>query len=273
MLKNLNLKFIKIGVGAFTTFVIFLILFVTSVFQIESGTKGLVFTNGSLNKVANEGLHFKVPFIQTIKKVDVTTQSVESPRLKSSSKDLQDVSSSINVNYRFDVNNLIEIYEQTRFDVDERIIKPRIQEVLKSVSAKYTAEELIQKRPQVKQEIDVILKEELAKYHVIVEDVQLTNFNFSETFNQAIEAKQTEVQNALKAKNILERTKIESEQRIVQANAEAEAIRIQAEAIRSQGGSEYVQLKWIEKWSGNTPLYISDSSNLISIPNTINGSK
>ena len=100
-MSKLNLKFVKMGVGAFVLFVMTLILFVLSVFQIESGTKGLVFTNGSLNSVANEGLHFKVPFFQTVKKVDVTTLTVETPTLKSSSKDLQDVSSSVNVNNPF----------------------------------------------------------------------------------------------------------------------------------------------------------------------------
>ena len=125
------------------------------------------------------------------------------------------------------------------------------------MSAKHTAEDLIVNRATAKQEIDNILKGDLARYHIMVEDVQLTHFQFSPEFNRAIEAKQTEAQNALKAKNILERTKIESEQRIAQAKGEAEAIRIQAEAIRSQGGAEYVQLKWIEKWNGEPPQVIA----------------
>lgn len=247
------------------------IISVLSFYQVESGTKGLVFTNGSLNSIADEGLHMKIPFFQTVKKVDVTTQSAEVMKLSAASKDLQEVSAGVTVNYHYDQDKLIQIYEQTRMDIENRILLPRVQEALKSISAKYTAEELITKRAQVKSELDSLLFQQLGKYNIIVDDVQLVHFNFSPEFNKAIEAKQTEVQNALKAKNVLERTKIEAEQRIVQAQAEAEAIRIQAEAVRSQGGQEYVALKWIEKWNGQTPTTVADGGNsMIMIPSTSN---
>ena len=230
-----------------------------SVFTVQSGTRKLVFSAGKLTSVASEGLHFRIPLYQTVKSVPITTLKT-AEEAEAASSDLQVVNAAITINYHFDQNKLAEIYTQTHFDVEDRIIKPRIQETLKAVSAKHTAEDLIVNRATAKQEIDNILKRDLQRYHIIVEDVQLTHFQFSREFNKAIEAKQTEAQNALKAKNILERTKIESEQRIAQAKGEAEAIRIQAEAIRSQGGAEYVQLKWIEKWNGEPPQMISGSS-------------
>lgn len=243
------------------TMPIFLIIFIifvlyTSAFTVQSGTRKLVFSAGKLTSVAGEGLHFKIPLYQTTKKVPITTLKT-AEEAEAASSDLQVVHAAITINYHFDQSKLAEIYTQTHFDVEDRIIKPRIQETLKAVSAKHTAEDLIVNRATAKQEIDNILKGDLARYHIIVEDVQLTHFQFSPEFNRAIEAKQTEAQNALKAKNILERTKIESEQRIAQAKGEAEAIRIQAEAIRSQGGAEYVQLKWIEKWNGEPPQVIA----------------
>lgn len=252
MLNSIQTKIIA-GISLFITFILAMVIILGSVYQVESGTRGLVFTNGSLNSVSEEGLHFKVPFFQTVKKVDVTTQSSMIANLDAASKDLQSVKAGININYHYDTNELITIYETTKLDIDNRIIEPRAKEALKRISANYTAEDLIVKRAQVKAELDEILTTEIGKYHIIVDDVQLVNFNFSDAFNEAIEAKQTEVQNTLKAQNVLERTKVESEQRIVQAKAEAEAIRIQAEAIRSQGGQEYVNLKWIEKWDGKLP--------------------
>ena len=111
----------------------------------------------------------------------------------------------------------------------------------------------------------ILLRKELAKYNVIVDDVQLVHFDFSPEFNKAIEAKQTEVQNALKAKNILDRIKIESEQKIVQAKAEAETIRIQTEAIKAQGGQEYVQLKAISKWDGKLPQTVTSDNAMLMI--------
>lgn len=244
---------IGLVIGLVASLVFTIIILLTSIYQTQTGSRTLLFTNGSLTSVETEGLHFKIPAFQTIKHVDVTTQSTLVENLNAASRDLQVVSAAINVNWRIDANNLEAAYEQTRLNVQERVIDQRVKETLKAVSAKYTAEELIQNRQVVRDELEKQLTSELAKYHVIVEGVQLTNFEFSQAFNEAIEAKQTEVQNALKAKNILERTKIEAEQRIVQANAEAEAIRIQTEAIRSSGGAEYVQLKWIEKWNGKLP--------------------
>ncbi|MBR5950718.1 MAG: prohibitin family protein [Actinomycetaceae bacterium] len=225
-------------------------------FVVQSGTRSLVFSAGKLVAVAGEGLHFKIPLYQRVKNVPITTLKTEE-EAEAASSDLQVVMAAVSINYHYDQEKLAEIYMQTHFDVDARIIKPRIQETLKAVSAKHTAEDLIVNRATAKQEIDALLKSSLLRYNIIVEDVQLTNFQFSPEFNRAIEAKQTEAQNTLKAKNVLERTRIESEQRIVQAKAEAEAIRIQAEAIRSQGGSEYVQLKWIEKWNGTPPHVLS----------------
>ena len=248
----------KQGTKAAPVFLILLLLLIVyaSAFTVQSGTRKLVFSAGKLTAVAGEGLHFKIPVYQTVKSVPITTLKT-AEEAEAASSDLQVVHAAITINYHFDQTKLAEIYMQTHFDVEDRIIKPRIQETLKAVSAKHTAEDLIVNRATAKQEIDNILKGDLARYHIIVEDVQLTHFQFSPEFNRAIEAKQTEAQNALKAKNILERTKIESEQRIAQAKGEAEAIRIQAEAIRSQGGAEYVQLKWIEKWNGEPPQVIA----------------
>ena len=253
------------SIAGLIVFIILLVVLLKSFYQIESGTRGLVFTNGSLNSVADEGLHLKMPFFQSIKKIDVTTQSATVDKMSAASKDLQEVRAGVTVNYRYDVSKLTQIYEQTKFDIDTRILQPRVQEALKAVAAKYTAEELIVKRSQVKSELDILLRKELAKYNVIVDDVQLVHFDFSPEFNKAIEAKQTEVQNALKAKNILDRIKIESEQKIVQAKAEAETIRIQTEAIKAQGGQEYVQLKAISKWDGKLPQTVTSDNAMLMI--------
>lgn len=246
-------------------FAVSIVILSMSVTQIESGTRALVFTNGSLNSVQAEGLHFKIPVVQRVKIVDITTQSTQVDKLTAASKDMQTVTANININYHVDSGRLIDIYNQTRFDIENRVIQPRVKEALKVVTAKYTAEELITKRPEAKAELDKLLYDALKEYHIIVEDIQLTNFNFSKEFDAAVEAKQLEVQNALKAKNVLERTKIEAEQKIVRANAEAETIRIQSEAIRAQGGAEYVQLKWIEKWDGKLPTTQAGSNAMMMV--------
>lgn len=256
-LRELKTVIALVGVLLFVV----VLLFMTA-FTVQSGTRKIVMTAGEATSLAGEGINFKIPFYQTTKTVDTKTLVVKQSAA-AASKDMQRVSSVITVNYRYDVEKLIEIYKKTGFNIDETIISNQIQETLKSVAAKYSAEELITQREVAKNSIDSVLKKELSRYNIIVESVQLTDFNFSEEFNNAIEVKQTEVQKTMTSINILERTKIEAENRIVQARGEAEAIRIQAAAIQTQGGSEYVSLKWIEKWDGVVPEFVSGESSSV----------
>ena len=126
-------------------------------------------------------------------------------------------------------------------DLDNKIIEPRIQESLKAITAQYSSEQLLLKREIIREQIRVLLKGKLAPYNIVLEDIQMTNFEYDPKYRQAIEDKQIAEQNALKAKNDLERIKVESDAKIVQARAQAEAIRIQAEAIKATGGDSYLQ--------------------------------
>jgi regulator of protease activity HflC (stomatin/prohibitin superfamily) len=232
-----------------------MILIPMSCYTVDSGEKAIVFTNKAVSSVEGDGLHLKLPFFQSVKKVDIRTKKAHAPASAASS-DMQRVATEVAVNYRLDPTELTEIYSRTGIEVvEDRLIFPRIQEVVKAVSAKYQADKLLSQREAVKAEIEQMLKASLMPYHVIVEAVQITNFDFSEQYNAAIEAKQQSEQLTLKSKNDLERIKVEAEQKIATAQAEAEAIRIQSEAIQKQGGAGYVQLKAIEKWDGKLPTY------------------
>ena len=226
----------------------------SGIYTVDAGERGIVLTWGAVTSVVDDGLHLKIPFIQTVMIVDVRTRKAHAPATAASS-DLQRVQSEVALNYHMDPEKLAEIYTRSGLDVERTLIDPRIQEVVKAVTAKFQADKLLQQREAVKAEIELMLKNSLAPYHVVVEAVQITNFQFSDQYEAAIEAKQTAEQNAQKAKNDLERIKVEAEQKIATAQAEAEAIRIQSEAIKAQGGAGYVQLKAIEKWNGVLPTY------------------
>lgn len=243
-----------------TVVVIFALLILSPAVKIDAGERGVVLNWGAVSdKILDEGIHWRVPIKQKIIKMDVTTQKEESGT-SAASKDLQIVTTKVTINYELDVLNVNSIYQTLRKEYSQRVIAPTIEELIKKTTAKFTAEELVTRREDVKEDLRLNITESLATNYIIVKDIFITDFAFSPQFDQAIEAKVTAEQRALEAKNKLEQVKYEAEQRVAQAEAEAEAIRIQAAAITQQGGRDYVQLKAIEKWNGNVPTQMVPGS-------------
>ena len=220
---------------------------------ISAGERGVVMEWGAVtDKILDEGPHWVTPIKYNVVKMDVTIQK-EERGASASSKDLQVVTSKVTINYTLDPLKVNTLYQNLRKDYSNRIISPAIEEFIKKTTAHYTAEELITQREQVKEDLRQALTENLAKNHIIVDDIFITDFDFSDEFNKSIEAKVTAEQRALEEKNKLEQIKYQAEQKIATAEAEARAIEIQANAINSQGGEDYVSLKAVEKWNGILP--------------------
>ena len=225
-------------------------------FVVEPGYNGFTVTLGKVNStVYTDGLHFKTPFITKSVKYNIQTQKAEWVT-EASSKDLQTVDATIVVNYKFKESEVVNLYKNVGKEekVQEKVLEPAIQEVFKSVVAKFSAEQLITERSVVSKEIEDALNKKLDAYGIQIQSFNIVNFNFSKSFNDAIEAKVTAEQNALAEKNKLEQVKYEAEQKVVAAEAQAKAIEIQAKAIQNQWGAEYVKLKWIERWDGKLPV-------------------
>ncbi len=228
-------------------------------FVIEPWYNWFTVTLWKINQtVYSDGLHFKTPLITKAVKYNIQTQKLEAVSA-ASSKDLQTVSASIVVNYKYKESEVVTLYKNVGSEekVADKIIQPAVQEVFKSVVAKYSAEEIITKRPEVSKDIETALNTRLEKYWIQIQSFNIINFDFSKSFNDAIEAKVTAEQDALTQKNKLEQVKYEAEQRIVSAEAQAKAIEIQAKAIQNQWGEEYVKLKWIEKWNWQLPTTVA----------------
>jgi regulator of protease activity HflC (stomatin/prohibitin superfamily) len=248
-------------------FFIVMTLIIGTFYTINAGSRGVVFTFGEADMVAKtEGLHIKMPFVQSVTRLDIKTQKYEA-ELTAASKDLQDVKTKIAINYHIVPESVPEIVTTIGIDYAEKVIYPYEQETNKGITSLFTAEELITKREAVREKMKIDLAEKLRPRGIIVEEVSIIDFSFSPSFNQAIEQKVTAEQNALTAKNKLEQIKYEAQQRVAQATAEAEAIKIQAEAIQAQGGEDYVKLQAIQKWNGVMPIYVAGNTMpLITIP-------
>jgi len=230
---------------------------------VGAGERGVLLQFGAVqNKVFNEGLYFKIPFIHKVVKIDVKIQKDEVPA-SASSKDLQVVTSKIALNYHLDPESVNKIWQEVGKNYNTRIIAPSIQEGVKAVTARFTAEELITKREEVKEQIKLNLTNRLFERSIIVDEFNIIDFEFSSAFNEAIEAKVKAEQLKLKADRDLERIKIEKEQIIAAAQGKAEAIRIEAQALKQN--PQVVELRWIEKWNGEVPTYWGEANPFIGI--------
>lgn len=240
-----------IALDAFIALCVITVLF-GSFGTVAAGERGVRTRFGAVVGEVGQGLYVKIPIIESVVVIDVQTQK-EQTNAEAASADLQTVHAVVAVNYNVDISKVQELYTNIGLDYKSRIIDPAIQEAVKSSTAKYTVNELISKRPQVQDDIRSSLINRLSPQFIDVGAVSVVNFDFSDSFNKAIEAKVTAEQNALAAKNKLDQVKFEAEQTIATAQAQAEAIKIQAQAINSQGGADYVQLQAINKWNGALP--------------------
>lgn len=230
--------------------------------------RGVKVRLGRVLGIVQPGIYFKFPLLDKVVKMDVKTQSLvatkDSP-LSAASNDLQDTKLAVVVNYHINPSDVQDIYQQYG-DADtyySNIVEPLIVSTVKAVASQYTAADQIQKRQEMSAQALTALQNAFADKNVSIEKADITDISFSDAFTQAIEAKVTAVQNAEAAKNKLEQVKAEADQTVAKATADAEAIRIQAQAINSQGGADYVALQAIQKWDGHYPAtYLGSQSSL-----------
>lgn len=206
---------------------------------IGAGQRGVVFNNttGIEDRVLGEGLHFRMPFVQTIRRVEVRVQKDEAVAT-AGTNDLQNATIKTVVNWRLDASKVNKTYQEIGDEeaVLNSIVRPRVAEVVKAAGAKYSAEEMLTNRSSLKSDIDARLREDLLKYNVLLDDVTIDDINFDAGFNAAIERKAIAEQDALAEENKLKQVEFQAQQRVTQAKAEAEALKIQSEALSQNQG-------------------------------------
>ena len=236
--------------------VIVLMLFFMSFRTINSGQVGIKVRFGKVvDTQMNEGINFKIPIIEKIVKMNIQVQKIEI-ETESSSKDLQLVAMKLAVNYRVDSKKATSLYKNVGTKYQDVVLQPAIQESIKAVTSKYTAEELITKRNEVSNECMVELNKKVQRYGLNIDNFNITNFNFSNEFNKAIEEKQVAEQKVLTAKQELEREKSEAEKKIVKAEAEKRANELKQQTLTDN----IIKEKFIEKWNGELPKVTGNNS-------------
>lgn len=263
-----NPKAMSRGITALVIVIVVALLAFQSFTIVQAGHRGVILQLGAVQpKVFEEGLHFKMPFIQTVIPIEVRVQKAESNQV-SASRDLQTVTTTLAVNYHLDGATINNLYQNVGMEYRARIVDPAIGESLKAVTAQYTAEDLISKRSEVSAKVKEVLAAKLSLYNMILDDINITEFKFSEEFDRAIEQKQIAEQQALKSKLDLERIKIEKEQEITRAQAQAEALRLQKQEVTQELialRQIEAQLKAIEKWDGKLPNVTGGATPFINV--------
>lgn len=249
-------KIVKGFVIGVSLLIVLLILIFGGIRTVKSGEVGIKTRFGKvIDSRLNEGINFKLPFIEKIVKMNVKVQKTEI-NTSGASKDLQDVEMKLAVNYRVDYEKATSLYKNVGTKYEETVLNPAIQESVKAVTSKYTAEELITKRNEVSDGCEKELSEKVTRYGLTIDSLNITDFDFSEEFNKAIEEKQIAEQKVLTAKQELEKEKIEAEKKVVKAEAERKANELKERTLTDN----IIKEKFIEKWDGKTPVVMGEGS-------------
>ncbi len=222
---------------------------------INAGERGVVMRFGKVqDTVFDEGIHLIIPIVTTVRRITVRIQR-DDVQAEAFSRDLQYIETDIAVNWHIEPTTVNKIFQEVgdQAEVVRRIISPAVSEVVKAATAKKTAEEIIAKRTELKDEIDNQLKERLSTYGVVVDDVSLVNIDFTEEFANAIEAKQIAEQEAKRAKFEAQKAEQQAQADINRAKGQAEAQRLQRQTLTP----ELLQKQAIEKWDGKFPQVLT----------------
>jgi prohibitin 2 len=249
-------------VAVVVTVIIIIVIMVESVVTVQAGYRGVVLYLGAVeDRVLAEGLHFITPFAEQVVQMEVRTQKFQA-EASAASKDLQEVQTVIAVNYRIDPQQVNKIYQLLGVNYQDRIISPTIQESVKASVAKFNAEELITRRETAKDVIAQAIRSTLASNNIMIQNVFITDFQFSQSFADQIEQKVVAFQKFLTEQNNLKTVQVIANQNVVQAEAaaranvakaegESQAIKIITQQLRSS--PEYLQWQAINRWNGQLP--------------------
>jgi len=225
---------------------------------ISAGHRGVLLQfNATTGEIKKEGFYFKIPIVEKVIPMDCRILK-EQVSTSCASKDLQIVTTIVALNISIDPEKCIEIYKTIGIDYLNKIVGPSLQEGIKAIISKYTAEELVIKREDVRTKILELMQEKLKEKGFIIQAVNIVNFDFSRTFNESIEAKVTAEQTALAAKNKLAQVEYEAQQKIAEAEGKAEAMTLESQSLVQN--PNILTLRAIEKWDGKMPLYMGNSN-------------
>lgn len=245
----------------------------TNCYTVKTGEVAVISTFGKLDRIENEGLHFKIPFIQSKNFIETREKTYIFGRteemdttLEVSTKDMQTIRLEFTV--QANVSDAEKLYRAFGLKFEWRFIRPRVNEIVQSTIAKYTIEEFVSKRAVISSEIFRDLQDDFAEYGLNVSNVSIVNHDFSDEYEKAVEEKKIAEQAVQKAKSEQEKLAIVAENKVKLAEYALKEKELQAKANSIESNSLTPQLlkkMMIEKWNGELPKVQGNSSNLIKL--------
>ncbi len=230
--------------------IMFLVIIFGSFYVIGVGQVGVIFNQAlGTTKTVQSGFKIKIPIVEQLSVFDIRTQRIDITE-ECASKDLQLVKMKTVINYHLDYTKVNEIFTKVGRDYTEKIIIPITNEIAKSLVSQYTVENIIVKRADLKDAIELALRTKLQEYFIVIETVNLVNVDFTPEFNRVVEAKQIEEQKIKTA----EYKKMQAAQNKEAVILEAEGESRRQELIKSTVNTQIVSLEWIKKWDGRLPV-------------------
>ena len=238
-------------------FILFLIVFQPMTI-VGVGERGVKVTLGQTSPVAlEEGVHFVMPFISTVKKMNVKTVKSNIATM-AQSKDIQQARIVYVVNYNLQPENAPKMWRTVGRDYVSVVVMPTVEGIVKDTIGKWNAQDIVANREKVASEVLFKLNEKLGPKYINVSDFQITEIQYSQAFEQAIESKVTAEQEALKAKNKTVQVQEEARQKIIASEAEAKSMAIRAQALTQN--KNLVEYEAVQKWDGKLPQYMMGNS-------------
>ena len=263
---------LRVGVSVIVVLAVFLVVWL-SWYTVPEGYRGVITRNNAVVGIAEPGLGFKVPFIDSVTDMSVQTERWDFEGISSYSKDIQQSESAVTVNYRLLPDAVERMYSEVGTDYANRLLAGRLAKHFKEAFGKHAAAEIVNQRDVVSDEIETAFREDMQPFGVLIEDVQIVNVDFSDAYEAAVEASAPAEADVKRARQELEKIKVDAQQRVAQAQADAEARRLAADAeayqIKARGDAEaaairaraealmanadLVALITAEKWNGQLP--------------------
>ena len=260
-IKGKDLKMEKNSVaGVVTVIILFVVavLLCNPIVVVGVGERGVKVTLGKVSPISlGEGMHFIMPYVQKIAKMDVKTQKYNT-QTHVYTKDIQQARISYVVNYNLQSESAHRMYQQVGLDYVSKVINPVLEGTIKDVIGKWNAQDLVANREEATNEVLIKLQNQLSPQFINVTSFQIVDINYSEVFERAIESKVTAEQDALKAKNKTVQIQEEARQKVISAEAEAKSMSIRANALTQN--KALVEYEAVQKWNGILPQYMMGNS-------------